>query len=106
VRRQQTQGEPALARALGGVAADQPHEDRHERQSHEQHERRAHVDVRHPAEHDERHDRRQHELRQVTREVGLEAVDALDGDRRDLPSLRSVERRRLEPKPPLHQREA
>ena len=48
VRRQAAQGVPALAGALLGGAADEPHEDRHERQRDRHDERRLEVDGRPP----------------------------------------------------------
>ena len=92
VRREQPQRLPALARPLLGVAADQPHEDRHERQRQQHHPRRLQVDRGDPAEHRERDDAAEHELRQIAREVRLERVHALHGRRRQLAGLRPVER--------------
>ena len=90
-------GEPALAGALLGVAPDEPHEDRHERQR-EQHQARPRaVDHSGQREHGEGDDHRQHDLRQVAGEVRLEPVDALHRRRRDLARAGSVERQRLRP---------
>ena len=106
VRRQQPQGVPALAGALLGGAADQPHEDRHERQRDRHHERRLQVDGRHPRHDHERDDRREHHLRQVAGEVGLERLDALHGGRGDLAGLRAVGRDRLRLQAARDEREA
>ena len=62
----------------------------HERQRREQHERRDEVDRGDPGEHSHRHDAREDDLRQVAREVRLEAVDALHSGRRDLGACGAV----------------
>jgi hypothetical protein len=95
VRRQAAQCVPALARALLGGAADEPHEHRHQRQRDRHHERRFEVDRGHPRHDDEGHDRREHDLGQVAGEVRLERLDPLHRGRRDLAGLRAVGRRRL-----------
>ena len=105
VRREQPQRLPALDRPLLRVAADEPHEHRHERQRREHQRGRAEVDRGHPAEHGERHDACEHDLRQVAGEVALERVDALHRGRRDLARLGAVERERSGAQAPLDERE-
>ena len=78
VRRQEAQRVPALAGPLFRVPADQPHEDRHERQRDEHDEGRGDVDHGHPDEHGKWDEARQHNLRQVAAEVRGERVDAGD----------------------------
>ena len=90
---------PPLVRALRGVAADEPHEDRHERQRQQQQpggDRIEHGDER---EHGDRDDAGEDDLRQIARERRLERADARDRERRDLAALRSVERSRLRAQP-------
>jgi hypothetical protein len=55
--------QPPLARSLLRVAADQPHEDRHEGQRQQHQPGRGEVDRADPAEHRERHDEGEHDLR-------------------------------------------
>ena len=95
VRGEQPQRLPAPVRLLLRVAADQPHEHGHERQGREQHERRRDVDRRDPRERRDGHDAGQHDLRQVPREVHLEAVHALNRGRRDLGARGAVARDRV-----------
>ena len=90
VGREPPQRLPALARALLGVAADQPHEHRHERQREQHDQRRLPVDHRDPGDDQERHDRGEHDLRQVAREVALERLDPLYRDGRDLGAAGAV----------------
>ena len=91
VGRETRQGLPALTRSPLGVPADQPHEDRDERQRQEHDTGGDRVDHRHEDEHGDRHHHGQHDLRQVAREGRLERVDASDGDRRHLGALGPVE---------------
>jgi hypothetical protein len=106
VRRQQPQREPVSPGPVLRVPADQPHEERHERQRQQHQERRIEVDRRHPREHGDRDDRREHHLREVPAEVAAKRVDALHGGRRDLASLDAVESGGLSAQSPLDEREA
>ncbi len=103
---EERQRQPALARALFGVAANQPHEHRHERQRREHDQRRHVIDRRHPREHRDRHEDREHDLRQVARVVGLQRVDPLHCGRRQLAPMHAVERRGLGAQAALEQRQA
>ena len=94
VGREASQRLPALARPLLGVAADQPHEHRHERQREQHDQRRLEVDDRDPARAPASGTiAGEHDLRQVAREVALERLDALHGGGGDLGALGAVERR-------------
>ncbi len=95
VRREQPQRVPALPRALLGVPADQPHEERHERERHQHDQGGLDVDPRRPGEHRDRHEAGEHDLGQVAAEVGLEPVHALNRGGGDLGALGAVERGRL-----------
>ena len=101
VVRQARQRLPAGARAPFGVAADQPHEQRDQRQRHGHDQGRGQVDGHGPGEHRQGHQHRQHELGEIAGEVGLEGVDALDGGGGDLAGLGAVGRRRGVAQPPL-----
>ena len=84
-----------------GVAADEPHEDRHEREREQHDAGRDGVDRGDEREHGDRHDERQHELRQVAGERRLERVHAADGGGRELGALGAVEGGRPVAEPPL-----
>ena len=98
--REPAQRLPALPRPLFGVAADEPHEHRHERQREQHDQRRFEIDVRHPGHHGQRDHRGEHHLWEVAGEVGLERVDALHGRRGDLAALDAVRCEWLAPEPP------
>jgi hypothetical protein len=77
--REPDQGLEVGSGAGAGRAADEGHEHRDHRQGHGHDQRRGEVDGGAPAEHGRRdHDRQDH-LGQVAGEVGLQAVDPLDG---------------------------
>ena len=99
VAREPPERQPALARALLGVATDQPHEHGHERQREQHDQRRFPVDHRDPGDHEERHHRGEHGLGQIAGEVALERVDALHGDGGDLGPAGAVRRDRLRAQP-------
>ena len=105
VRREQRQRPPARARALLGVAADEPHEDGHERQGEEHEARRDEIDRRDESEHGDRNRQRQHELGEVAGEQRLERIDAGHRGRRDLGALGAVEGGRPVAEPPLDELE-
>ena len=67
---------PALSSAALGVAPDEPHEQRDERQRQQHHARGEEVDRGDEREHRDRHDDREHDLREVTGEGRLERVHA------------------------------
>ena len=90
---------PPLVRALRRVPADEPHEDRHERQRQQQQPGGDRVEHRHEREHRHRHDDGEDDLRQIPRERRLQRADPRDRERRDLAALRPVERRRLRAQP-------
>ena len=80
---------------MPGGPADQPEEDRHERQR-EQHQARGdEVERGDEDENGDRHHDREHELRQGAAEQPCQRVDAGDGGGRDLGALGSVERGRI-----------
>ena len=106
VAREASERTPARVRSPLRVAADEPHEDRDEREREEHHARRDEVDRRDEDEDGRRHDRCEHELWQVAGERRLERVDAGDGDRRDLGAPRAVERGRPVAEPPLDEVES
>ena len=95
MRRQQAQCVPPLARAVFCVAADQPHEHGYERERQQHDQRRFEIDDRHPGDHQEGDDRRQHRLREISREISLERLDALHRNRSQFGTLGAVERRGL-----------
>ena len=101
VRREQRQRLPALPRVPGRGAADQPHEDRDERQREQHDPGRERVDRGDEHEHGDRDDGCEEDLRQVTGERGLERVDAVHRGRRDLGALGAVERGRVVAQPGL-----
>ena len=103
--RQQPKCQPARPRALLRVAADQPHEDRHEWQRQQHQQRGSHVDRDHEREHGERDQTGEHDLREVAGEVGLEPVDPLDGRGHDLPLRGAVHGPRLRAQAALDERE-
>ena len=96
VRREERERLPALARALLRVAADEPHEHRHERQRQQHHPGGDEVDRRDEHEHRDRDVDGEDDLRQVAGERRLERVDAGDRRRRDLGALGAVERGRAD----------
>ena len=81
VERRRSAYQRSRVRCLG-VAADEPHEHRHERQREQHDQRRLQIHERDPADHQQRDDRGQHGLRQVAREVRLQRLDALRPRRR------------------------
>ena len=91
---------PALLRPLLGVAADEPHEHRHERQREQHDERRFEIDVGHPSHHGQRDHRGEDHLREVAGEVGLERVDALHRRGGDLTALDAIRCDRVATQPP------
>ena len=97
---------PMLPRALLRVAADQPHEDRDERQRQQHQARGKGIDRPDPHEHGQRNRHCENDLRQVAGEVGLERLDTLHGRRGDLADLGPVEGQRLRAQPPVDQRQA
>ena len=90
VRREPPQRLPPLPRSLLGVAADEPHEDGDQRQRDQHDQSRLPVDHGDGGDDDERDHRGEHDLGQVPGEVPLQSLDALDRDRRELGSARSV----------------
>ncbi len=105
VRREEGEGTPARVCVALGVPADEDHEDGDERQGQQHERRRGEVDGHDPGDHGYRNRDREHELRDEPPEVGLERVDSLNRDRRDLAALRAVQRSRLAPEPPLDELE-
>ena len=103
VVRQQSKCLPALSRALLRVAADEPHEHRHERQREQHDAGRDEVDGSDDDEDRHRNDDGEHDLRHVLREGRLERVDA--GDRRSghLGALDTIECRWAAPQPCRHE---
>ena len=93
--RQHRERTPARPRALLRIAADQRHEQRDEGKSQHHDERGGEVEWRDPRDDRQRHDDGENELRQETREVGLERCEAVDGCGGDLAALGAVEGRRL-----------
>ncbi len=61
------------------MPADQRHEDRDQRQRHTDRDGRSEIRAGDPHEHGDRNDRGEHQLRKVTREVGVERVEPAPG---------------------------
>ena len=95
--REQAHRLPPRAGAVLGVAADEPHEDRDERQREHHHPGRERVDRDDERENRDGDDQRRDEIRQIAREGRIEGVHARDRGRRELGALRTVERRRPVP---------
>ena len=90
--------QPPLALRAGlGVQPDQDGEHRDQRQRHRDDHGRDPVSGRHPGYHRHRHHDREHKLGQVPGEVGIERVQALGGQGRDLPCLLPAQPGRAEP---------
>ena len=79
--REHRQRPPAGAHAPLRVAADEPHEQRHERQRQQHQPGRERVDPGDEGEHGDGNDEREHELRQIARERRLEGVHTGDCER-------------------------
>ena len=94
VVREERERLPAFSRSMLGVAADEPHEDRHERKRHQHDPGGGEVDRRDEREHRDGDERGQHDLRQVAGEGRLERVDARHRERR---RARRSRRRRARP---------
>ena len=105
MRRQPAQRVPPLARPLLGVAPDQPHEHRHQRQRQQHDQRGEQVHERDPGDHDDRDDGGEHRLRQVAREIAVQGLDAVHGEGGDLAGGTAVVRRRLRTQAPLDERQ-
>ncbi len=92
---------PPLTGTALRVAADEPHEDRDQRERQDHHAGGDEIDRGDQREDRERDDQRQDELRQVAGERRLERVDAGHRGRRDLRALGAVERRGTAAEPRL-----